>query len=541
MATFRKKEPGELQHQLQKIELDLLEGEPLTPPQGSEMLNKDDTKLKSRMDAYTDLLRMQKKLEKAGGKDEQDPLLQKITRIKQWIKALNSLNLYIQTHGQEHETLKEEQLKVFRKIRDFFEQGGREGYVALPTGFGKTVIFVELIEALNLKTLIVVPTNILSGQTVEKLEEFAPDVDVGQIHAKAKQYGRDVTVITYASLLRQVKSGRILPYEIECLVLDEAHHSLSERQMETINRFSNAVKLGFTATPDFSKEKKLSKLLETEIIRIPIKECVEKKLLSPFRVGVVKTDVDLSEVDIDRHKGEFKESALREAVNIPRRNRSAIEVYKQNFMNHKAVAFCVGIEHAKTLAEMYREAGIPASCIHSKMSVEEKEEIIKSFKNGTIKVLTNADMLIEGFDDVEVDVALNLRPTRSAVLAEQRGGRVLRINKNNPFKFAHIIEWVDRNLEKPQILYSAVAGGTMMLPEGDPRAGTAEGGKEENIPSLILSGLEGMEIVSEVEEVLRITSDMAAKEIITEAPPEWQTAEELAKKLYVEPKQIKKV
>jgi superfamily II DNA or RNA helicase len=133
----------------------------------------------------------------------------------------------------------------------------------LPTGFGKTVLFVELIEALNLRTLIAVPTTQLIDQTEESFQDFAEDLEVGKIYEKAKEFGRQVTIITYQSLIPKVKSGEINPGDFDCLILDEAHKALGPETMKTIQKFDKAVKLGFTATPDYSEEKGVSALLET--------------------------------------------------------------------------------------------------------------------------------------------------------------------------------------------------------------------------------------------------------------------------------------
>ena len=233
-----------------------------------------------------------------------------LERMRKWLSALNSLDQYIQNHKDGSEqVLRERQVTVFEDLRDFLEQGGTEGYVKLPTGVGKTVLFTELIEALNLKTLVVVPTKLLVKQTTEAVEEFASDLEVGKIYSSAKEYGHQVTITTYDSLTSQLATGKIKPEDFDCVVLDEVHVSLSNKRVEAVKSFKEAVKIGFTATPEYSPNKKVGNLLGHEIHRMDIKEAVEEGLLSPFSALIAKTEVDLSKVKIKENTGEYDERA----------------------------------------------------------------------------------------------------------------------------------------------------------------------------------------------------------------------------------------
>ncbi len=92
---------------------------------------------------------------------------------------------------QETYSLRSHQLEVFEKIKDFIEDGGEKGYLELPTGYGKTVLFVELAEAIGLKTLIVVPWETLIGQTLEKIQSHAPKYLGLNDFTKISQYNWD--------------------------------------------------------------------------------------------------------------------------------------------------------------------------------------------------------------------------------------------------------------------------------------------------------------------------------------------------------------
>ncbi|KXK09423.1 MAG: Type III restriction enzyme, res subunit [Microgenomates bacterium OLB23] len=115
-----------------------------------------------RMSAYTELLRKQR----AG-----EPATEDMQREFRRISALNNMDQYIADHYNEEteSTLRGRQATVFEDIRDHLEKGKTKGYVTLPTGSGKTVLFAEMVEAMGLRTLIVVPTLPILDQTKEKI------------------------------------------------------------------------------------------------------------------------------------------------------------------------------------------------------------------------------------------------------------------------------------------------------------------------------------------------------------------------------------
>ena len=119
------------------------------------------------------------------------------------LTMLNNLDSYITRHQTgEESTLRDRQFNVFEDTREFMEKGGKAGYLKLPTGFGKTVLFTELVEAMDVPTLIVVPTKILIDNTESKIHEFAPDLknDLGKVYGEAKGFNKKVTLTTYDSL-----------------------------------------------------------------------------------------------------------------------------------------------------------------------------------------------------------------------------------------------------------------------------------------------------------------------------------------------------
>lgn len=447
---------------------------------------------------------------------------------------LKNLDRYIERHRRETDqrTLTESQMTVFEALRDFIANGGTEGYVGLPTGWGKTVLFSELIEATGLKTIIVVPTRILVDQTGERLSEFAEGVDVGKIYSYAKEFDRQVTIITDASLARHIENGTLRPQEYPLLVLDEVHRLLSDKRSEAVRRFTNAIKIGFTATPRFSTDRYVGKLLNTEIHNMTVKEAVGEGLLCPLSAYIAQTEIDLTNVSVTR-SGEYDEKELERAINVKARNQSAVELYQKMFDGQRALVYCVGIQHAEEVAKLFIENGVPARHISGKQGRKEQDEIKEQFRSGEIRVLCNADILIEGFDEPRASVCLNLRPTLSWVVAQQRGGRVLRRDPNNPFKHAYVVDFVDQltNWRNVPVTFAQAAEGALIV-EKTPisvlqasDAAQSTGARQRlNIQEVNISGLK---VFTDAEEVLRVVADMLSRKYQL-APEGWMHVAQLA-------------
>lgn len=438
-----------------------------------------------------------------------------VQKMKRWLIALNSLDLYLSRNRDDEESvLREKQKNVFEDLCKFIEAGGMEGYVKLPTGVGKTVLFSKFVEALGLQTLIVVPTAVLVDQTIDKLGQFTKDLDLGKVFAESKEFGHQVTVITYDSLLRQVATGNIDPQKYECVILDEAHVSLSPLRMETVKKFEEALVLGFTATPQYSDEKGVGKLLEKEIHSMSIVEAIRERLLASVSARKVNTEVDISNVEV-LSDGDFNERDLERVVNTEARNKAAIELYQKEFSGELALAYCAGIRHAEELSAQFRKMGVTSAHISGKMSPKQQAELLQAFSRGDIKVLCNADLLIAGFDEPKASVCLNLRPTLSRVVAEQRAGRCLRLDPEKPNKLAKVIDFLDKASERLNpVLFADVideefkrTGIKQGYLEKIPRGGERESVTEVEIDS------DSITFSTADEELVRIVQQPAQQEI----------------------------
>jgi superfamily II DNA or RNA helicase len=542
--SFRQKSKEELEEQVNKTQE--IMGSNILHPDASFKdpldISTIQEKYKTRYDTYLASLRS----ERQGSLDTKE-----IKHAKEWVRALNNLDKYIKDHeSHDNPLLREKQFVVFKKIRDFLEEGKREGYVKLPTGVGKTILFAKIQEALDMKTLIAAPSIPILNQNNKEVEMYT-DSEFGLYYGDKKELDKKVTNITYHSLVNAVRDGIIDPDDIPVLILDEVHRSLGPERANAVNKFSG-LKLGFSATTEFSENKKVSHLLEEEIFRMNIDEAIREGLACNTQVLLQNTRVDLSGVEVKN--GKYDEEQLEKAINVFARNMSAVKLYKDKFSHLKAFVNCSGIAHANDVAELFNKQGVTAYAYTSETLDGEQEGqrdwILKNYKNGNIKVLVNAKALIEGFNEQSCAVTLNLHPTLSEVDAEQRT-RSGRVEKGNPEKWSYVVDFQDQNSKKKQILYSEILGDARVWDitgekstSSQPEALQGEGEIRQPKPPINFDDfdVDGIKIISDTQTIMEVTNrNIEERNKIEFAPEGWLMLYALHKELKIGKGEIKKI
>lgn len=401
-----------------------------------------------------------------------------LKKLEQRARVVANLRELAEKNEEQEVKLFPRQLETLTKIADFIDAGYSVGYVKLPTGVGKTVIFAKLVEAfskaeessdldkdenvsseeLNVsKTIICGPTKIVAGQNTETVE-WVGNKEVAKHFGKHEKLDGSIISTTYASFRRRHSDGVIDKDDFGLVILDEAHRSLGDKTRAIVEEYKEggALVIGFTASPDFHDEKKVVDLLPYEIDRLNVRDAIEGGLLAHLKVFLIKTQTDLSDVKIVGEEYDARELAIK--VNSERRNQLIAESTKDLILNEKrkALTYCVDRQHARDMAEAFTKQGVSAEYVGGDTSDNDLKEIFKRFNNGDTKMLCNADLLVEGFNDVELDLVINAKPTLSKVDAEQRGGRPLRLDPKNPNKVAIVIDTIEESQKFAPILYSDI-------------------------------------------------------------------------------------
>lgn len=166
-------------------------------------------------------------------------------------------------------------------------------HLVAPPGAGKTVLGIEMIRRLDLKTLILVPSLILKKQWLTTIEDFflVDPADSGHLSGTIEAAGR-ITVETYQTIYHRLKEDPTYfdQLQLELLVFDEAHHlkkSWGELLIELKKKHPQLLTISLTATPpidslqaEWQQYMALNGPIDEEI---SIPELVKEEVLCPHQ------------------------------------------------------------------------------------------------------------------------------------------------------------------------------------------------------------------------------------------------------------------
>ena len=215
------------------------------------------------------------------------------------------------------------------------------------------------------------------------------------------------------------------------IVIDEAHHSQADSYRKLFDHFRPQLLVGLTATPERMDGKDLRPDFGNRIsaeIRLP--QALQAGLLTPFQYLCISDDTDLS--DDSLWSGQ-KYNIERLADKLCAKTRAqlivnALHKYLADEYTCRALCFCVNKRHADFMAEQLRLYGFNAQSLTSDTPADERKQLAKDLREGTLHYLCVVDIFNEGVDIPEVDTVLFLRPTESLTIFLQQLGRGLRLS-----------------------------------------------------------------------------------------------------------------
>lgn len=299
--------------------------------------------------------------------------------------------------------------------------------IQLPTGGGKTYVFLHYLRAHSKKALIICP----SRDLVEQIEDSATMLNV---HDQIK-------VVTTAWLQFPKNRAEVYAEKYDTIVIDEAHHA----QSMTYHRFLKDIPykyrlLGCTATPERLDGLSLLEIFGQLTFSLKLIDLINLGYLCDVEAYRIKTECTLSTSRMRR--GDFLASELKK-LNVASRNELIFKTYDEYCKDKKTLIFCLNIEHAEQIAAHFKNAGLPAACVHGGMGKHYRQKILGQFRSGKIQILTNCQLLTEGFDEASIEALIIARPTASKGLYAQMVGRVVR--KHPGKAVGYLYELTDNN------------------------------------------------------------------------------------------------
>lgn len=321
------------------------------------------------------------------------------------------------------------QIEATNAVIERWREGVTRQIVAMPTGCGKTPTAAMVIQKFGGRALFLAHRDELLRQAVDKIGLIIPSPDVGIFKAQERDgLDREICVASVQTATRHTEFLKDRGFRL--CVCDECHHAPSDSFVKIFDALGfmdddpQKLLVGFTATAFRGDGGALGDVFEEIVFERSILAMIKGGFLCDVRGVRVQTDVDLEGV---RTKlGDFVTGDLSEAIDTPERNQLIADAYLEHARDRKAIVFCVDIRHAQNVAEAMRGNGVPCEAVYGEMDGDERRETLAAFGTGEIHVLTNCNLLTEGWDSPDLGAVLMARPTKSRVLYIQCVGRGLR-------------------------------------------------------------------------------------------------------------------
>lgn len=318
-----------------------------------------------------------------------------------------------------------------------WQAGVRDTLVVLPTGAGKTAVFLSLLaEQLALRpaarALILANRQDLVQQTYERIQSYFPTLaPVTGIVMGAMDAVRSQVVIGSVQTLQQPQRLQSLLFygPLDLLVVDETHLAPSaDGWVDVIRtlrqRNPQLLHLGVTATPR-SPDGRLRTLYKHCSYAMGIDELIQLGALVPPQWLAVATGVDVSTVPIGRD-GEYLATELASLVDAPGCLDLLVSAWQQYAPGRRTLIFTASVAGAHALARRFQVAGVQAIAADSATPRDARKLLLDRFRRGSYQVVTNHSLWCEGIDVPEIDCVVVGRPVRSDVRYQQMIGRGLR-------------------------------------------------------------------------------------------------------------------
>lgn len=297
--------------------------------------------------------------------------------------------------------------------------------LVLPTGCGKTIVFSKVIEdrvRAGDRVLVLAHRGELLEQASDKLAQ-ATGLRCATEKADESCLGSwyRVVVGSVQSLMREKRLSRFAHDYFQTIVVDEAHHVLSDGYQRVLDHFGHAKVLGVTATPDRGDMRNLGKCFQSLAYEYTLPKAIREGFLSPIKALTIPLKLDLTGVGVQ--SGDFKAGDLGTALD-PYLEQIADEM-TQHCSDRKTVVFLPLVKTSQKFRDILLRHGFRAAEVNG--TSQDRAQILSDFDAGKYNVLCNSMLLTEGWDCPSVDCIVVLRPTKVRSLYSQMVGRGTRL------------------------------------------------------------------------------------------------------------------
>lgn len=266
------------------------------------------------------------------------------------------------------------------KIHAEWESGHRRTLLVLPTGTGKTIVFASVaadqVRAGD-RVLILAHRGELLEQAADKLQRSTGLVSaVEKAESTCLNSWFRVVVGSVQTLQRSARLERFPRDYFGTIIIDEAHHAITDGYRRILDYFESAKVLGVTATPDRGDMRNLGEVFDSLAYEYKLTDAIKEGYLCKGR---------------------------------------------------KTVVFLPLIKTSQKFRDLLNAKGLQAAEVNGQST--DRKEVLADFDAGKYNVLCNSMLLTEGWDCPSVDCVVVLRPTKVRSLYSQMVGRGTRLSE----------------------------------------------------------------------------------------------------------------
>lgn len=304
--------------------------------------------------------------------------------------------------------------------------GIKKTLLVLPTGCGKTIVFAKVAEECvkgGSRVLILAHRGELLDQAADKIGK---STGLGCATEKAEQtcigsWFR-IVVGSVQSMMREKRLNQFPNNYFNTIIIDEAHHCISESYQKVLRHFPDAEVLGVTATPDRGDMQNLGTVFESLAYEYTLPRAIKEGYLSPIKAVTIPLKIDMSAVGVQA--GDFKSGDI--ATALDPYLESIAEEMEKYCSDKKTVVFLPLVKTSQKFRDILNNHGFRAAEVNG--DSKDRAEILEAFDKDQYNVLCNSMLLTEGWDCPSVDCIVVLRPTKVRSLYCQMVGRGTRLS-----------------------------------------------------------------------------------------------------------------
>jgi len=335
-----------------------------------------------------------------------------------------------------HQEVILERLDVERQVH-----GRHRNLVVSATGTGKTVVAALDYKRLAQRSghrpslLFVAHRREILQQSLRTYREVLGDAHFGEVFFEGQRPGKWQHVFASVQSLASFGVATIPADSFDVVVIDEFHHGAASSYRRLLEQLTPKELLGLTATPERGDGIDVRDFFNGHTAaEVRLWDALEEDLLTPFHYFGIADGVDVASVGW--RNGAYDVQGLSHLyTGNDARARIVLSAIRDKIADPtamRALGFCVSIDHARYMARVFTDAGLPAVAVDSREGSYDRDQALRELAAGTITTVFTVDMFNEGVDVPSVDTVLFLRPTESPTIFLQQLGRGLRLADDKP-------------------------------------------------------------------------------------------------------------